>query len=89
MFESPAGSKTLATSPSGPQAFRLRRNLGLQFHPELDRELLELWMINDREQIRAAGIDPDALLAETDRHATQVEPRTEALVDWFLQTFAT
>ena len=88
VFESPPGSATLATSPSGPQAFRLRRNLGLQFHPELDRELLELWMVNDREQIRASGIDPDELLAETDRQVGSARPRTARLVDWFLDEVA-
>ncbi len=85
VFEAPARSTTLASSPSGPQAFLLRRNLGLQFHPELDRELLELWMINDREQIRASGIDPDELLTETDRQVPGARPRTARLVDWFLE----
>ena len=51
---------------------------------ELDRELLELWMVNDREQIRDAGLDPDGLLAATDREVPGATPRTEALVDWFL-----
>jgi GMP synthase-like glutamine amidotransferase len=87
-FEAPPGAELLASSPASPQAFRLRRNLGLQFHPELDRHLLELWMVNDRADIESAGLEPDRLLEGTDRLAPVAWPHTRRLVEWFLDEFA-
>ncbi len=87
-FDVPPGAELLASSPAAPQAFRLRRNLGVQFHPELDRRLLELWMVNDRADIEAAGLEPDRLLRETDRLAPVAAPHTRRLVEWFLDEVA-
>ena len=47
----PAGAELLAGSDAGPQAFRLRRNLGLQFHPEADRAVIEAWFADDIDQV--------------------------------------
>jgi GMP synthase-like glutamine amidotransferase len=87
-FSVPHGAELLARSSASPQVFRLRRNVGLQFHPELDRPLLELWMVNDRADIESAGLDPDRLLEETDRLAPLAWPHTRRLVDWFLDEVA-
>jgi GMP synthase-like glutamine amidotransferase len=87
-FDVPPGASLLASTPSAPQAFRLRRNLGVQFHPELDRELLELWMLTDVADIEASGLDPTRLLDDTDRLAPAAEPNTVRLVDWFLDEVA-
>jgi GMP synthase-like glutamine amidotransferase len=87
-FEVPPGAELLASSPASPQVFRLRQNVGLQFHPELDRRLLELWMVNDRADIESAGLDPDRLLEETDRLAHVAWPHTRRLVKWFLDEVA-
>jgi GMP synthase-like glutamine amidotransferase len=87
-FSVPPGAELLARSPASPQVFRLRRNLGLQFHPELDRALLELWLVNDRADIEAAGLEPDRLLEETDRLAPEAWPHTRRLVAWFLDDVA-
>jgi GMP synthase-like glutamine amidotransferase len=84
VFTTPPGATELARSATGPQAFRLGRSLGLQFHPELDPGLLELWMLDDRQQLVDAGIDPDRLLADTERLAVEARPRTAALLDWYL-----
>jgi GMP synthase-like glutamine amidotransferase len=83
-FEVPAGATGLARSRAGAQAFRLRRNLGLQFHPEADRAVLEAWLTDDRDQLRAAGVDPDELLAGADRHLTAARGRADRLVRWWL-----
>jgi GMP synthase-like glutamine amidotransferase len=88
VFGVPPDAEELAASPSGPQAFQLRRSLGVQFHPELDRALLELWMVNDRDEVRAAGIDPDALVAETVERADSAARRCAALTQWMLGRIA-
>ena len=84
VFEPPPSATLLATSPAGPQAFRLRRNLGLQFHPEVDTSVLEDWMVTDRDQLRDCGVDPDALLARTTAETEKARTRAEALVRAFL-----
>ncbi len=83
-FEPPPGAETTATNDAACQAFRLRRNLGLQFHPELDTALLKLWMESDRDQLVEAGIDPDQLLADTRSQEAAAERRTAQLIEWFL-----
>jgi GMP synthase-like glutamine amidotransferase len=39
----PEGVRQLARSPAGPAAFRCRRHLGLQFHPEADAAVVDRW----------------------------------------------
>lgn len=84
VFTTPPGATPLAHSPAGPQAFRLRRNLALQFHPEIDAEVLAEWMITDRDQLRDCGVDPDALLRRTAAETPKARTRAEALVRAFL-----
>lgn len=83
-FTVPPDAIELARSSVGPQAFRLGSTVATQFHPELDAELLELWMVNDREQLRDAGVDPDALLHDTHSHVLAAAQRCHQLVTWFL-----
>jgi GMP synthase-like glutamine amidotransferase len=84
VFTTPPGALELARSPAGPQAFRLGRSVGLQFHPELDVDLLERWIDEDRDQLLDAGVDPDRLLADSAAAVEDARPRTARLLDWFL-----
>ena len=68
----------------------LRRNLAVQFHPELTATMLAGWLGNGgAAKAKAAGLDPDGLLAAT--RATEAEARLRAhrLVDGFLDVVAT
>jgi GMP synthase-like glutamine amidotransferase len=80
IFTVPEGADELAASPSGPQAFRLRRNLALQFHPEADRDVIEAWFADDIDQIQAFEVDPDELLVQADRERPAARARAERLV---------
>jgi len=85
----PPGAREIARSAAASQAFVLRRNLALQFHPELTGAMLAGWLDNGGEaQVRAHGLDPDSLLAETRRRDEQSRQRTHALVDGFLAQVA-
>lgn len=79
-FTVPGGACELARSAAGPQAFRLRANLGLQFHPEADRAVLEAWLTDDQDQLEEAGLDADALLAGADLHSDDARARARRLV---------
>lgn len=84
VFELPPGAELLASSPVGPQAFRLRANLATQFHPEVDRAVVAGWFVDDMEQIVDLGVDPDALLAECNHHRAAARARAERLVEQIL-----
>jgi GMP synthase-like glutamine amidotransferase len=83
-FTVPSGAEELARSVSGPQAFRLRRNLGLQFHPEADRAVLESWLMEDFDQLAELGVRPSELLDEADRQVVAATARADRLLRGFL-----
>lgn len=87
-FTVPDGAVELARSVAGPQAFLLRRNLGLQFHPEADRAVLEEWLVDDAEELLSVGIDPDVLLRGADAQGADAVARAARLVDRFLDDVA-
>ena len=80
-FTVPPGATELARSGAGAQAFRSGPHLGLQFHPEADRSVLEGWMVDDLDQLVGAGLDADGLLAGADRFHDDAAARARRLVD--------
>ena len=92
-FEPPTDDpdvEVLATDDIGVQAFALRRNLGVQFHPEVTRHHVARWLeLGARHELAGLGIDADELLAQCDAVLDDVRERTNALVDWFLTDIAT
>ena len=87
-FTVPEGATELARNANGSQAFRKGRSLGLQFHPEVDGALLGDWIGFGGDELRAHGVDVDALVAETARIEPSAVRRTHRLVDWFLTDVA-
>ncbi len=88
-FTVPDGATVLAQSAVGPQAFRIGRSLGLQFHPELTTSILEGWLADaDEAELRHLDVSADALLEETAICQEQARPHTDALVDHFLTDIA-
>lgn len=78
----PPGAVEIARNDVGSQAFLLRRNLAVQFHPELTPAMLQGWLGNGGQQhLEAIGVDVDELVEATDREAVVAEARTRALVD--------
>lgn len=65
----PAGATVLARTDTAVQAFTLRRNFAIQFHPEVDRDVLELWLAHDRDHVVELGYNVEAILEQTDTHA--------------------
>ncbi|MEM8924201.1 MAG: type 1 glutamine amidotransferase [Actinomycetota bacterium] len=86
-FEAPPAAEVLSVDDYGVQAFTLRRNLGVQFHPEVDPDHLQRWFDGGGvEELASLGLDPDPIMADARRHASQ--ERTNTLVDWFLADIA-
>lgn len=85
----PPEARLVASNAVGPQAFVLRRNLAVQFHPELTPSSLAGWLDNGGDAgARAAGFDPERLVEETDLLAERNRARAAALVDAFVDQVA-
>lgn len=86
----PAGARTIARTDSAPQAFVLGRSMGVQFHPEINIALFGKWVEEGGADIlRAAGHDPDALLAELETRAGETAALMDGLLDAFFMQVAT
>ena len=88
-WQVPPGATEIARTPMASQAFTLRRNLAVQFHPELTEATLAGWLGNDgRDLVIADGQDPDVLLAFTAAEEERARLRAHELVDAFLERVA-
>ena len=89
-FSIPDGAVEVARNANATQAFVLGRTMGLQFHPELDEALLEVWLAEDGgDQIAQLGVDANQLRSATTRQLSNATQRVHALVRAFTETVAT
>ena len=87
-FTTPPGATLIAESDVGPQAFVAGRSLGLQFHPEVTPDIMHDWVQAYRHELDDEGVDPDALLAETDRNAEENRRTALRLLERYLDQVA-
>jgi len=87
-FTTPPGATLIAESDVSPQAFVWGRSLGLQFHPEVTPEIMHDWVRAYRHELDAEGVDPDALLAETNRNAEENRRTALQLLERYLDEVA-
>ena len=89
-FVAPPEATVIGQNAAAPQAFVLRRNLGVQFHPEVDADGLAGWLENGGADSAASrGLDADVLLEHVRSLDPEIKPRAAALVDYFLDVVAT
>ncbi|HET6449374.1 MAG TPA: hypothetical protein VFG31_09720 [Conexibacter sp.] len=81
MFSVPPDGVELATATVGPLAFALGSSVGVQFHPEVDATLAELWIAGGREQLLAHGVEEAALRREVTAAAPGARTRAFDLFD--------
>jgi GMP synthase-like glutamine amidotransferase len=85
----PPGATEVARNANSSQAFTLGRALALQFHPEIDRPLLELWLDDDRDgEVVDFGLSHDELRSCTTELAASAAERIRNLVQGFLTRVA-
>ena len=82
-FTPPPGAKVIAETDIATQAFVAGRSLGLQFHPEVTPEIMDEWVRVYPHELRAEGVDPQGLLDETRRRASEAKRTTWRLLDRF------
>jgi GMP synthase-like glutamine amidotransferase len=83
-FTVPDGATEIARTAVSPQAFRIGRSVGTQFHPEITAEIVNLWISMDGRALRAHGVDPAVMAARTADEVVANRARSDVLVDWFL-----
>ncbi|WP_165913116.1 type 1 glutamine amidotransferase [Tamaricihabitans halophyticus] len=81
----PPGAMEIANTSVGTQAFVHGRHIGLQFHPEATVDSATIWAEHYRKELAEAGVDYDALLAETRECAPIARERAHALTDRVLE----
>lgn len=81
----PPEAQLWASSARAVQAFAVGRNVGVQFHPEIDDVQLREWFSSDEEFAREFGVDTELLLARTAIETPEARIRARTLVDQFLR----
>jgi|SRR5947209_6816751 len=81
VFELPPGSRLVAGADDVPLAFVAGSSVGVQFHPEVNREIAERWIDGGRERIVTHGIDEAQLRAEMEQAVNGARERAFALLD--------
>ena len=88
VFDAPPGAEVIAESDLCPQAFVYGRSLGLQFHPEVTREIMDDWVRVYRHELDADGVDPDELMQETHRRIDDSNTNARQLLQSYLERVA-
>jgi GMP synthase-like glutamine amidotransferase len=88
-FSVPDGAVELARNANASQAFVMGRTMGIQFHPELDDDLLERWLTGpDGDEILQLNRTADQLRSATTRELDGATKRVHALVHAFVDVVA-
>ena len=90
-WQLPPGAVEVARTEIASQAFTFGRTLGLQFHPEIDAHVLDLWLAMDGGcvEVESEGVIVDELRAQTKAIEPETNKRGYDLVDRFLSRIAT
>jgi GMP synthase-like glutamine amidotransferase len=84
----PPGVREIARNRAATQAFATGPHLGLQFHPEVTPALIAKW-VADPADVARAGVDPSALIAETEARWQDARAMAVRIVDSYLASLAT
>src|SRR5690606_10632736 len=85
-FDVPDQAQILASTEVTPhQAFSWDRNLGIQFHPEVDGHEIERWLIGHSGELIEAGVDVSALRAKSKELADASATAGVALIRDYLK----
>jgi GMP synthase-like glutamine amidotransferase len=88
-FTTPPTATVLSRTAQADQAFCVGRALGLQFHPEVNEEVLDSWLrVGGYDQLSGLDIDVEGLLAQTRAVADAAAARTHELVRRFVTDVA-
>jgi GMP synthase-like glutamine amidotransferase len=87
-FSTPTGATLLAHNDLGPQAFIRGRGLGLQFHPEVELEILGNWVDSYGHELDQQGVRAEELLEQTRAIADTARSASWKLLEGFYDRVA-
>ena len=89
-WQTPKGATEIAKTEIANQAFVMGRTFALQFHPEIDLEVLDAWLAMEGgcAEVESAGVNVEQLRQETQQMQPAAEKRAFELVDAFLRRVA-
>jgi len=88
-FTPPPGATEIARNARASQAFVRGSAMGVQFHPELDTTLLELWLADDNDgELAQFGLRHEDLRTHTEAEIDDAARRLRLLVRGFLDKVA-
>lgn len=90
-WQLPPGAKEIARTSLASQAFTFGRTLALQFHPEINPHVLDIWLEMDGgcAEVEGEGLSVEELRKETRWQEPNSNKRAHDLVDRFLDQIAT
>lgn len=88
-FDLPDGAVRLASSEHYQnQAFQYKSAIGLQFHLEVNEEMVNLWLDNTEEKLKEIPyIDPQKIRSDVDENITIVKSNMENFYNNFQSSF--
>ena len=86
-FDLPSGAKRLAYSNLYTQAIQIGSSVGLQFHFEVDSDIVKSWLDNTREDLKIANIDPKKIRIEIDDYIQTVQKNMKIFYKNFKSEF--
>lgn len=83
-----SGVERLAYDDDSPvQAFKTNHALGLQFHPEMDPERIEQWLLGHASDLADQGADLEQLRADTAAYGPVLaDPARAVVMEWLQET---
>jgi GMP synthase-like glutamine amidotransferase len=81
MFTAPPGARELGHNETALQAYTLRRNLAIQFHPEVTPAIVDDWISAGGRELAEHALDAAAIRARTEREAARARAAAYALFD--------
>lgn len=88
IFSTPPGAREIARSPAGPSAFEFGKSIGLQFHPEVDEELVHKWITGARHRLIELPVDEETLVRAVAAGAHGASARAGELFDRIVDRWA-
>ena len=89
-FDLPDGATRLASSENYEnQAFQYKSAIGLQFHLEVNEQMVNLWLDKTEEKLHQISyIDPQKIRSDIDEHISTVKSNMEIFYNNFKSEFA-
>ena len=86
-FEIPTGGQRLAYSDLYNQAFQYKSTVGLQFHLEVNSDMVQSWLDHTQENLNLPYLDPQRIRSEIDTHMDLVQKNMKIFYKNFKSEF--